>query len=89
MWPLVSGRRGNVRLRTAIYLHVLNSLHYNPQQITFYTRLQVGHSNGKPGVIAVMRKLLLLYYSLWKNDQPYDPRYHLAHQPQKEIASAM
>lgn len=63
-------RRGNVRMRTALYLPVLNSLRYKPQQIAFYTRLRSGHSNGKLGVIAVMHKLLLLCYLLCKNDQP-------------------
>jgi len=37
-------------------------------------------------VIAVMRKLLVLCYSLWKNDCPYDPHYRLAHAAEKEVA---
>ncbi len=81
-------RRGNVRLRTALYLPAVSSLRFNPQQMAFYARLRARQPSGKPGVIAVMRKLLLLCYSLWKNDLPYDPHYHPAHQPQKEITSA-
>jgi transposase len=65
-------RRGNVRLRTALYLPAVSSLRYNPQQIAFYARLRARQPNGKPGVIAVMRKLLVLCYSLWKNDCAYD-----------------
>ncbi len=57
-------RRGNVRLRTARYLPAVSSLRFNPQQMTFYARLRARQSNGKPGVIAVMRKLLLPCYSL-------------------------
>lgn len=79
-------KRGNVRLRTALYLPALSSLRYNPQQIAFYTRLRARHPSGKPGVIAVMRKLLVLCYSLWKNDRVYDPCYQLAHQVSQEIA---
>ena len=79
-------RRGNARLRTALYLPAVSSLRHNPQQIAFYARLRSRHPSGKPGVIAVMRKLLLLCYSLWKQDQPYDPHYHPAHQLRKEIA---
>ena len=78
-------RRGNVRLRTALYLPAMSSLQHNPQQMAFYARLRTRQPNGKPGVIAVMRKLLLLCYSLWKNDQPYDPCYHSAHQPYQEV----
>ncbi|WP_139923723.1 IS110 family transposase [Hymenobacter sp. DG01] len=79
-------RRGNVRLRTALYLPAISSLRYNPQQMAFYTRLRARHPNGKPGVIAVMRKLLLLCYSLWKNDRMYDPQYHPA---VNELAAAL
>ena len=83
--PRIS-RRGNARLRTALYLPAVSSLRHNPQQIAFYARLRSRHPSGKPGVIAVMRKLLLLCYSLWKQDHPYDPHYHPAHQVRKEIA---
>lgn len=81
-------RRGNVRLRTALYLPAVSSLRYNPQQKAFYARLRARQPSGKPGVIAVMRKLLLLCYSLWKNDRPYDPHFHPAHQLEKEVAPA-
>ncbi|WP_035565321.1 IS110 family transposase [Hymenobacter sp. IS2118] len=80
--------RGNVRLRTALYMPAMSSLRYNPQQIAFYARLRARQPNGKPGVIAVMRKLLLLCYSLWKNDRPYDPRFHPAHLVKNEVAPA-
>ena len=81
----ISGR-GNVRLRTALYLPAVSSLRFNPQQKAFYDRLRARQPSGKPGVIAVMRKLLLLCYSLWKNDCVYDPHYHPAHCLEKEVA---
>ncbi|MBG8554968.1 IS110 family RNA-guided transposase [Hymenobacter guriensis] len=68
-------RRGNVRLRTALYLPAISGLRCNPQLRVFYARLRARQPNGKPGVIAVMRKLLLLCYALWKRDQPYDASY--------------
>ena len=79
-------RRGNVRLRTALYLPAVSSLRFNPQQMAFYARLRARQPSGKPGVIAVMRKLLLRCYSLWKNDCAYDPHYHPAHCLEKEVA---
>ena len=79
-------RRGNVRLRTALYLPAVSSLRFNPQQMAFYDRLRARQPSGKPGVIAVMRKLLLRCYSLWKNDCAYDPHYHPAHCLEKEVA---
>ncbi|MGI4971771.1 MAG: transposase [Janthinobacterium lividum] len=50
---------GNPRLRTALYLPAVSSLRHNPQQMAFYACLRNRHPSGKPGVIAVMRKLLL------------------------------
>lgn len=79
-------RRGNVHLRQALYLPAMSSLRYNPQQMAFYARLRARQPSGKPGVIAVMRKLLLLCFSLWKNDRPYDPLYHPAQVAEKEVA---
>jgi transposase len=81
----ISGR-GNVRLRTALYLPAVSSLRFNPQQLAFYTRLRARQPSGKPGVIAVMRKLLVRCYSRWKNDCACDPHYHPAHCLQKEVA---
>ena len=74
-----------MRLRTTLYLPAVSSLRYNPQQIAFYARLRARQLSGKPGVIAVMRKLLVLYYSLWKNDCAYGPHYP-AHMAEKEVA---
>ena len=81
-------KRGNVRLRTALYLPALSSLRHNPRQMAFYARLRTRHPSDKPGVIAVMRKLLVRCYSLWKNDRAYDPSYQPAHPAQQKIASA-
>jgi len=33
-------KRGNVRLRTALYLPALSSLRHNPRQMAFYARLR-------------------------------------------------
>ena len=77
-------KRGNVRLRMALYLPALSSLRHNPQQIAFYARLRTRHPSGKPGVIAVMRKLLVRCYSLWKNDRAYDPAISRHTRPNKK-----
>ena len=79
-------RRGNVCLRTALYLPAVSSLRFNPQQMAFCAHLRARQPSGKPEVIAVMRKLLLHCYSLWKNDCAYDPHYPPAHCLEKEVA---
>ena len=62
-------KRGNTRLRTALYLPALSSLRHSPRQIAFYARLRTRHPSGKPGVMAILRNLLVLCYALWKNDR--------------------
>jgi len=43
----------------------------------FYQRLCRHHPDHKKiAQVAVMRKLLLLIYSLWKSGQTYDPQFH-------------
>jgi hypothetical protein len=42
-----------------------------------YQQLNERQQAKKQGVIAVARKLLILIYSLWKNEQPYDPTKNL------------
>lgn len=64
--PTAISRRGNARLRTALYLPGVSSLRYNEQHKAFHARLRARSPNVKVGVIAVMHKLLS--YSLWKND---------------------
>ena len=84
----ISGR-GNGCLRTALYMAAVSSLSCNPQQQAFYARLQARQPSGKPGVVAVMRKLLLLSCALCKNEQDYDPHFHPAHgHPQKEAPAS-
>ena len=66
-------KRGNTHLRTALYMPALAACRYNPQQKAFYERLRTRHPTGKAALCAVMRKLLMLAFSLHKSHQGYDP----------------
>ena len=68
--------------------YTLFSTQLNPQQMAFHAQLRARQPSGKPGVIAVMRRRLLVCFSLWKNDRPYDPHYHPAQVAEKEVAPA-
>ena len=57
-------RRGNVHLCQTLCLPAVSSLRYNSPQMAFYARLRARQPSGKPGVIAFIRKLLLLRFSL-------------------------
>lgn len=68
-------KKGNKFLRHALFMPALTAVRHNPQLKTFYQRLLSKGKNKKLALIAVARKLLLLIYTLWKNNTLYDPNY--------------
>ncbi len=68
-------KRGNKFLRNAVFMPALAACRYNPQLKAFYQRLVAKGKNKMLALIAVARKLLLLIYTLWKNNSVYDPNY--------------
>ena len=64
-------KRGNTHLRTALYMPALAACRYNPQQKAFYERLRTRHPTGKAALCAVMRKLLVLAFSLHQSKEDY------------------
>lgn len=70
-------KQGNVHIRRALYMPALAASQHNKALRTFYERLVDKHPDKKKRALtAVMRKLLLLIYSLWKSGQEYDPEFH-------------
>ena len=53
----------------------MSAIQYNKNLKTFYERVNKGRIVKKQGVIAVMRKLLILIYTLWKKDEKYIENY--------------
>ena len=71
-------KRGNKFLRCAVFMPALAASRFNPQLKVFYQRLIAKGKNKKLALSAVARKLLLLIYTLWKNNSPFDPNYNAA-----------
>lgn len=71
-------RKGNRYIRSALYLPAMSAIKNNPRFKQFYARIMETHSCGKVGVVAVARKLLILIYTLWKNNSIYDPSLNVA-----------
>lgn len=70
-------KQGNAYIRGALYMPMLSVLQYNRAMKAFYKRIARKNPNNKQiAVIAVMRKMVLLIYSLWKSGQEYDPEFH-------------
>lgn len=76
--PTAISKQGNAHIRRAMYMPALSAIQHNKAMRTFYRRLMENYSDDqkKKAVTAVMRKLLLLIYSLWKSGQTYNPDFH-------------
>ena len=64
-------KKGNARIRAVLYMPAMSAMQHNKTLKTFYKRVNEGRTIKKQGVIAVMRKLLILIYTLWKKDEAY------------------
>lgn len=64
-------KKGNSFIRKALYMPALAASRYNKDLKVFYERIIDSKPAKKIGITAVARKLLILIYILWKNDQEY------------------
>jgi len=70
-------KKGNRYIRLALYMPALCASQHNPHLKVFYNRLTENKPVKKIAVTAVARKLLILIYTLWKNNSEFDPEYPL------------
>lgn len=68
-------KKGNARIRSALYMPAMSAIQSNITLKAFYKRVNEGRTIKKQGLIAVMRKLLILIYTLWKKDEEYIENY--------------
>lgn len=66
-------KAGNTHLRRIVYICSLSAAVHNPQMRALYSRISQ-HKPSRVARVAVMRKLLLLAYTLCKTKQMYDPQ---------------
>lgn len=64
-------KKGNSRIRAALHFPALVSSRFNPELKEDYLRINKNKPSKMVGVTALQRKLLLLIYTLWKNDDVY------------------
>lgn len=69
-------KKGNAHLREALYMPAVTAITHNDNLKEFYARLNEKFNYKKQSLVAVMRKLLVLIYTLWKSGEDYDPKYH-------------
>ncbi len=68
-------KKGNARIRSALYMPAMSAMQYNKTLKTFYERVNEGRTVKMQGLVAVMRKLLILIYTLWKKEEEYVENY--------------
>lgn len=68
-------KKGNAHLRAALYMPAVTAATHNENLNKFYSRLNEKFIYKKQSLVAVMRKLLILIYTLWKTGEDYDPNY--------------
>jgi transposase len=64
-------KKGNADLRTALYMPAMSAIRFNEKMKSFNERIMKTHSYKKQGIVAVMRKLLILIYTLWKKNEEF------------------
>ena len=70
-------KKGNARIRSALYMPAMSAARNNKTLKVFYNRVNEGRTIKKQGLIAVMRKLLILIYTLWKKEEEYIENYQM------------
>lgn len=61
-------KRGNKFIRRALFMPAMSACKYNNKMKETFARLVSKGKNKKAALIAIARKLLVLIYTLWKND---------------------
>jgi transposase len=72
-----TGPLGPASLRKALYLPAIVAMRCNPALRVFAERLRARGKPTKVVITAVMRKLLLLAWTLLRTGQPFSPTHHL------------
>lgn len=74
-------KKGNRYIRNALYFPAMVSCRFNPGLKAAYIRIVQNKPSKMVGQVAIQRKLLVLIYTLWKNDTEFIEGY------KKEVAS--
>ena len=69
-------KKGNSRIRQCLYMPALSATNHNDRIKALYQRIVERNPTIKrKGVVAGMRKLLILTFVLWKKNEAYNPNY--------------
>ncbi|GAB5494911.1 MAG: IS110 family transposase [Phototrophicaceae bacterium] len=83
-------KKGNAHIRRALYFPAINMVKYHEEFTNLYDRIYERSRIKMKGYVAAQRKLLVLIYTLFKNDAVYDPNYwknHIVQQKNRQDTS--
>ncbi len=81
-------KKGNKHIRAVLHMPSMTAIRLNPTLKPFYDRLKPKKVKPIIALVAVQRKLLILMYTLWKNDQYYDEQYEVKKAARKQVLAA-
>jgi transposase len=77
-------KKGNAHIRRALHYPALSAAMHEPRFKELYERVKERNPKIKMiGMVAVQRKLLVMIYTLFKNNVPYDPKYEIKKQEEQ------
>lgn len=71
-------KKGNRYIRNALYFPAMVATRFNPDIKATYMRIIIKKPSKMIGQVAIQRKLLVLIYTLWKNNTAFIPDYKVA-----------
>lgn len=79
--------KGNKHLRKALHFPALTSIRHNSTHRDHYAHLISKHGIKMKAAVSVQRKMLVLMYTLWKTDKPFDPKHAQKESGQQLLAT--
>ena len=69
-------KKGNSHIRKALFFPAMSAAMHDPKMKNLYERIEEKNPKVKMiGAVAVQRKLLVLVYTIYKTDEPFDSNY--------------
>lgn len=81
-------KKGNSHIRAVLHMPSMTCVRCNPTLRQFYNRLKPKKVKPLVALIAVQRKLLILMFTLWKNEEDYDGEFENKKQQRLEALAA-
>lgn len=81
-------KKGNSHIRAILHMPSMTCVRCNPTLKQFYSRLKPKKAKPLVALVAVQRKLLILMYTLWKNEAYYDADFETKKQQKHKALAA-